>query len=308
MAKINLAIVKFMQGFNPCKTATLDMGATLIETQKKGALYCYKKFQAYQPLNTWWAEQQVMIHAEFRDGNVPAGYEQKRMLEESLSMLPKTVKEVRLRSDTAGYQWSLLKFCQQENKKGGRKIHFAIGNAVTNAFREEVLKVGDEEWRPIYYLRHKGTKYEEAVDSGQQWVEVGFTPSEVVNEPESRCYRFIAVRESMQNELPGTEEPTLPFSTYKTKKGRYKLFGIVTNIEPLKDDKEPEAKRGQVGVFNGDEMWGESIIHWYRERCGRSEQAHSILKTDLGGGKLPSSKFGSNAAWWWIWAHHRTLH
>ena len=61
-------------------------------------------------------------------------------------------------------------------------------------------------------------------------------------------------------------------------------------------------------MFNGNGIWGESIIHWHRERCGRSEQAHTILKTDLGGGKLPSAKFGANAAWWWISVLSLNLH
>ena len=34
-----------------------------------------------------------------------------------------------------------------------------------------------------------------------------------------------------------------------------------------------------------------------RERCGRSEHAHAIMKSDLAGGKLPSALFGANAAW-----------
>ncbi len=35
------------------KIATLDMDATLIETNKAEALYCYKGYRSYQPLNTW---------------------------------------------------------------------------------------------------------------------------------------------------------------------------------------------------------------------------------------------------------------
>ena len=34
--------------------------------------------------------------------------------------------------------------------------------------------------------------------------------------------------------------------------------------------------------------------------CGKSEAAHSVMKEDLAGGKLPSGDFGVNAAWWWI--------
>ena len=35
-----------------------------------------------------------------------------------------------------------------------------------------------------------------------------------------------------------------------------------------------------------------------RERCGKSEEVHSVLKSDLAGGQLPSGLFGANAAWW----------
>ncbi len=52
-----------------------------------------------------------MLYSEFRDGNVPAGHEQLRVLQESLRHLPDSVKRVSLRSDTAGYQEELLLYC-----------------------------------------------------------------------------------------------------------------------------------------------------------------------------------------------------
>ncbi len=70
----------------------------------------------------------------------------------------------------------------------------------------------------------------------------------------------------------------LPFPTMKIGSYNYKVFGMVTNLK-----------------------WdGEAVIHWQRERCGKSEEANSVMKEDLAGGKLPSGKFGVNAAWWWI--------
>ena len=47
-------------------------------------------------------------------------------------------------------------------------------------------------------------------------------------------------------------------------------------------------------------MNGEAVIHWLHERCGKSEEAHAVMKDDLAGGKLPSADFGENAAWWWF--------
>ena len=43
---------------------------------------------------------------------------------------------------------------------------------------------------------------------------------------------------------------------------------------------------------------GDGVIWWLRERCGKSEEAHSAIKSDLAGGQLPSGLFGANAAWW----------
>jgi len=126
-----------MQRRNPQKTATMDMDATLVETRKHEALFSYKGSKAYQSLNTWWSEQEMTTHTEFRDGNVPAGYEQLRILRKALRNLPDGIETVRLRSDTAGYQHNLLRYCEQgENKLFGR-IEFAIGCDVTFEFKIE---------------------------------------------------------------------------------------------------------------------------------------------------------------------------
>ena len=47
---------------------------------------------------------------------------------------------------------------------------------------------------------------------------------------------------------------------------------------------------------------GERLIHWLHERCGKSEEAHAVMKDDLAGGKLPSDDFDENAEWQWILA------
>ncbi len=68
--------------------ATLEMDATLCGTNKGEALFCYTGFKAYQPLNTSWFELDQVLHTEFRDGNVPAVYDQLRVFKESLDLLP----------------------------------------------------------------------------------------------------------------------------------------------------------------------------------------------------------------------------
>ena len=45
---------------------------------------------------------------------------------------------------------------------------------------------------------------------------------------------------------------------------------------------------------------GDELVWWYRQRCGKGEEVHAVLKEDLAGGRLPSGLFGANAAWWAI--------
>lgn len=148
------------------------MDATLVETHKRNALFCYKGFQSYQPLNTYWAEQGLVLHSEFRDGNVPAGYEQMRVLGEALQLLPAGVEKVYLRSDTAGYQTELLRYCAEGRNERFGVIDFAIGVDVTEAFKTAVAEVPSAEWKPLRRMV-KGHWQ----DTGQQWAEVCYVPN-----------------------------------------------------------------------------------------------------------------------------------
>ena len=274
--KVNRDFLTFLQKNNPDETATLDMDATLVETNKLDSLCCYKGFKAYQPFNTWWAEQAVVVHTEFRDGNVPAGHEQLRVLIEALACLPKGVDKVRLRSDTAGYQHKLMKYCEMGTNERFGRIEFAIGCDVTPEFKKAVSEVPESQWQPVI----KKVKGQE-LDTGKQWAEVCFVPNAIGHSKKGPVYRYIATREAMEEQLAlaGIEDnKQYPFPTMAIQERKYKVFGIVTNMD-----------------WHGNELIG-----WLYERCGNSEQAHSVMKHDLAGGKLPSNDFGENAARWWI--------
>ena len=267
---VNTDLVAAIHTRNPVDHATLDMDATVIETEKRDALFSYKGYKAYQPLNTYWAEVGVVLHTEFRDGNVPAGHEQLRVFLHALSLLPPGVKTVRLRSDTAGYQHDLMAYCDRgkEGKLHARfgRIAFAIGADVTPEFKKAVREA--EAWHPIHDKKGRITG---------EWAEVCFVPNAECTTKKGQPYRYLAIRERLKQPLlPGMDH--LPFQTIAFDETGYKLFGIVTNMD-----------------------WeGEKLIHWHHERCGKSEEAHAVMKEDLAGGKLPSGKFGENAAWWSI--------
>src|SRR5271157_4178867 len=99
LVRANADFVAGVQRRIPEKTATLDMDATIVETHKKEALYCYKKHKAYQPLNIYWVEQGLVVLSEFRDGNVSANFDLLRPFQRALELIPGGVDKVCLRSD-----------------------------------------------------------------------------------------------------------------------------------------------------------------------------------------------------------------
>jgi len=280
LAKINRDMLGRLNAVKSINAATLDMDACMVETSKKNAMYCYKGFKSYQPLNTWWYEQGVILHTEFRDGNIPAGYDQLRVLKEALKCLPENVDNVRLRSDTAGYQHDLLEYCASGTNKRFGRIEFAIGCNVTQPFKAAVAQVSDSHWKPIY-KEVNGKK----MKTGSEWAEICFVPNKLCCKKNAPEYRYLAKRQILETQLSlsnmDNPEPSLPFPTIEMEDTKYKVFGIVTNIDYK-------------------EMDGEKVIHWLHERCGKSEEVHAVMKDDLAGGKLPSADFGENAAWWWI--------
>lgn len=270
-------ILEYLQLVNPQEEATLDMDATIIYSNKEEALWCYKGGRGYQPMNVFWKEQAIILYSEFRDGNVPAGFEQRRVLQEALLILPEGIKRVYVRSDSAGYQHDLMRYCEKgENEKYGR-IGFGISCDVTDAFKNEVFKVAEAEWK-VLYKEING----KMVKSNQEWAEVNFVPNALGHSKKSPDYHYYAVREPLEQGefsiMDDEIQQSLPFPNMKIGNRRYKITGYVTNLKSE----------------------GDQVIRWIRGRCGASEQIHSEMKEGYAGGRMPSGKFGANAAWWWI--------
>jgi hypothetical protein len=205
--QVNQSLLGFMQTHQPATVATLDMDATLIATHKRDALPCYKGFKAYQPLNCWWAEQGAMLYSEFRDGNVPAGHEQLRVLQTSLEHLPASVTKVALRSDSAGYQEELLLYCGEGTDARFGVIEFAISADMTKALRAAVLATPETAWQKL--MRTFDGKPQE---TGQEWAEVCYVPNWAGHSRNRADYRFLAIREPLA-QLPLGDAVKLPFPT-----------------------------------------------------------------------------------------------
>ena len=273
LGRVNTDLLRFAQKHSPQSEATLDMDASIVETSKQEALFSYQGSPSYQPLSVRWSEQGLVVHSQFRDGNVPAGFQNLEVLQKSLEELPPSVQKVYLRSDTAAYQQNLLIYCAEGKNERFGVIEFAIGVDVTGEFRQAVGQVEEADWQSL-----KREVDGKLMETGQEWAEVCFVPAWTAKSKHGPNYRFIAIRELLrQQEFPGMEVQ-LPFPTYHRGEKHYKLHGLVTNRD----------------------LAGDTLIWWSRERCGKGEEMHSIMKSDLAGGQLPSAQFGANAAWWQI--------
>jgi hypothetical protein len=273
LGRVNPDLLRYAQQVSPQTEATLEQDASIVETFKQDALFSYKGSKSYQPLSIYWAEMAMVAYSEFRDGNVPAAYQDLRVFKLALKILPEGVKKVFYRSDTAAYQIEHLRYCAEGQNERFGVIEFAIGADVTKEFKKAVAEVKKKEWQPLE-REVDGQK----IATGQEWAEVCFVPTWAGLSKKGPNYRFLAVRELLtQTELPGMEAQ-LPFPTMIFGEKQYKLFGLVTNRD----------------------LPGDKLIWWSRERCGKAEEMHAIMKGDLAGGHLPSYRFGANAAWWEI--------
>jgi hypothetical protein len=220
----------------------------------------------------------MVIKSEFRDGNVTPGYRQLENLQSSLELLPEDVKQVRLRSDTAGYQIELLRYCAEGRNERFGVIEFAIGSSVTDGLKQAAQAVPEGKWERI-------------PKTNQECAEVVFVPNSLCTSKKSPDYRFIVTREEIQGTVPAELRQQLLFteeelgehpisSVHPTvMNGKlYKVFALVTNLD-----------------------WSAvKIVRWYRKRCGKGEELHRILKDELAGGHVVTSALGANAAWWQI--------
>ena len=132
---------------------------------------------------------------------MPAGYQQLRVFKESLDALPKGVEQVFHRSDSAGYQIDLLKYCAEGRSERFGVIEFAIAADVTDSFKEAVAEVPDADWHALYRTYDDGMR----IELDQQWAEVCYVPNWAGHSKKGPAYRFVAIREPLrQLEIPGT--------------------------------------------------------------------------------------------------------
>jgi hypothetical protein len=88
LAAAERATLRAAQLQNPQTKATLDLDASIVVSEKREAATTYTGEKGYQPTLVYWAEPQMVLYEEFRDGNVPAGKDVLRVLRRAVEALP----------------------------------------------------------------------------------------------------------------------------------------------------------------------------------------------------------------------------
>jgi hypothetical protein len=215
-------IWSYIEKMKPGQDVTLDVDAHLVETNKANAFYCYDGYKAFQPIEVEWAETGLVLAEEFRQGNVLAGRDIKRVVAEAFDMLPAGEWRVKVRSDSAAYQQDVLDHWH------GRTWHFAVSADMSIQLRQAIEALPADAWQ-MWYVEKGGMV--------REWAEVPFTPSRKNEKKDTQPYRYLTVRvRHQQGEL--FEDGTT-----------VRHFCVVTNLWDMEGQKLLEWQRGKAGTI-----------------------------------------------------------
>jgi hypothetical protein len=239
------------------RIATIDQDATIIGSRKQEALRTYEGERGYQPMLAVWAEMNLILADEFRDGNVPAAYQGLAVAKAAYAALPSTVKEYYYRGDSACHEHGLVDWLRNEKREEGPQgfIGFAISARMSLALRTAIKALEEGKWEPYGNSDAEVTR---------ECADVLFVPNEHSEQKDLQPLRYVAVRiRRKQGSL--LEEA-----------GEDRHFAVFTNIRDWKASR---------------------LLGWHREKAGTIEAVHDVLKNELSAGVLPCGRFGANAAW-----------
>jgi hypothetical protein len=243
----------------PQRIATVDQDATIIESHKQAAYSHYEEGRGYQPMVAVWAEADLVLADEFRDGNVPARQGPLTCAKLAFGALPETVTQRYFRGDSACHENELLDWLKdpyREKEPGGR-IGFAVSACMSPPLAAALRKIGETGWKTF------GTEEDGTL---RQWAEVDFVPGEKYERKESQPLRYVGLR---------------------LLKPQGVLFHDGTD-------------RHFHAVVTNQKIEGGRLLDWHREKAGTVEHTHDEVKNELGGGHVPSQRFGVNSVWFKI--------
>ena len=252
---------QYEQHSQPQRISTVDLDATIVESHKQAAYFHYEKGRGYQPMVAVWAEADLVLADEFRDGNVPAKQDPLTCAKLAFAALPETIQQRYFRGDSACHENDLLEWLQhpdREQEPGGRII-FAISAVMSEPLAKALRQVKEADWKTF------GDK--EADGTLRQWAEVDFVPGNKSEHKDSQPLRYVGLR-------------------------LLKPQGVLFH---------DGSDRHFHAVISNERAWaGGRLLNWHRQKAGTVEHTHDEVKNELGGGHVPSQRFGVNSAWFKI--------
>jgi hypothetical protein len=148
LSRANVALVHALAERTQVTRATLDHDATIQESHKRQALAHYKGGRGYQPSAIHWAELDVVIADEYRDGNVPAAMNNLPLIQRGFAALPATISALYFRADSACYETRILKWLANPARDDGPRatIGFTISADMTEPLRRACEVVPEHAW------------------------------------------------------------------------------------------------------------------------------------------------------------------
>lgn len=119
---------------------TLDGDASQIVAEKDTAAFTYKGEQGYMPMIGHLAEAGIVIHDEFREGNIAPATQNLEFIQACEARLPKGHRIAHVRLDSAGYQASVFNYCEDSGKS------FAIGARLDAPTVQAIADIPDSAW------------------------------------------------------------------------------------------------------------------------------------------------------------------
>lgn len=184
LGKTNREIVNNTQERLRLKQATIDLDATILESHKRDALAHYDSGRGYQPWVAHWAEADLILVDEFREGNVPAGYEALEQVKRAVAALPAGIEKISLRADTALYDHRAIRWLHEQG------VSFGISADMSPELRAACEATAEEDWTQLKTAPRHGTVPQPDVDIA----DVEFVPAGLCFDKKDKPLRFIAIR------------------------------------------------------------------------------------------------------------------
>jgi hypothetical protein len=215
-------IQSYIKNVNPGLAVTLDVDTQLIETYKSQAQHCYEHYKAFQAMKVVWGETMLILNDEFRDGNVSAGKDIKRVVDEAVDMLPPGSWQIKIRSDSAAYEIKTLDYW--DSKHWG----FAVSADMHTGLKKELAQLPEDAWQ-LWKIDNTGFV--------KEWAELPYVPDRRCENKDTLPYRYVAIRMRQ------------PQGKFFLDGSEIHHYAIVSNLWDMKGQDLIEWQRGKAGTI-----------------------------------------------------------